>query len=151
MNTVNDAATQAGAFGGSRHGVAEGVALGQLGQGHEQQMAGLTSQGYNDAMGRAGQLANLGFNANSAAGNIGSYMQSINAANDPNMRRYQLLSGALGSMPHGSTSTTTQQNGHNGFSGALGGAATGADIGGHFGPWGAGIGAGIGGLLGMFS
>lgn len=151
MNGVNDAATAANAFGGSRHGVAEGVALGQLGQGHEQQMAQLMNQGYSDAMGRAGTLANMGFGATGAMGNLGAYMQSINAANDPAARRMQALTAAMGAMPHGSVTTTTQQNGHNGMSGALGGAATGGEIGAHFGPWGAGIGAGIGGLMGLFS
>lgn len=150
MNSVNDAATQAGAFGGTRHGVAEGVALANLGQTQGQQMAGVLQQGYGDAMGRAGQLANLGFGASGALGNLGSYMHDVNMQNDPNMRMYSLLSGALGSMPRGQTQVTTQQNGHNGVSGALGGAATGAEIGSLIPGLGTGVGAAVGGLMGLF-
>ena len=142
MNTVNDAATSAGAFGGSRHGVAEGVALGQLGQGHAGQMANLMSSGFSDAMGRASNLANMGFGAQGAIGNLGAYMQQINASNDPAMRQYQSLLSAMGAMPRGQTDTTTKRGGHNPFSGILGGAAAGSQ----FGPWG----AAAGGLLGAF-
>jgi hypothetical protein len=60
QNQVNDAATQAGAFGGSRHGVAEGVALSNNNRAQQDQLAQLRSQGYNDAMSRAYQTANLG-------------------------------------------------------------------------------------------
>lgn len=128
MNATNDAATQAGAFGGSRHGVAEGVALGQLGQAHAGQMAQLLNQGYGDAMGRAGQLANMGFSAQGAIGGLGQYMQSINAANDPATRKFMALQAAMGAMPHGSTSTMTQQPGGNFLTGILGAGITGAGL-----------------------
>lgn len=151
MNSVNDAATAGGAFGGSRHGVAEGTALAQMQQAHAGQIANTLNTGYSDAMNRAGTLANMGFGAQGAIANLGAYKQQIAAQNDPNMRRLGALSQAMQVYPHGSTNATTEQNGHNGASGFMGGAATGAEIGGHFGPWGAGIGAGLGGLLGMFS
>ena len=72
MNDVGDVFTQSGAFGGSRQGVAEGVALGQLGQAEAQTLAGIRSTGYQNAvqaalqqrglsLGAAGQAANLGF------------------------------------------------------------------------------------------
>jgi hypothetical protein len=133
MNGVNDAATAAGAFGGSRHGVATGVALGQLGQTHEQQMADLTSQGYNDAMGRAGSLANMGFSANGAIGDLGSYMHQINQANDPATRKFGIMQSALGSMPQGQTTTQTQQDGGNWLTGLLGAGLTGASLAGSLG------------------
>lgn len=43
-------ATAAGAFGGDRHGVAEGVRLGELDRGQTSQIGGLLSQGYRDAL-----------------------------------------------------------------------------------------------------
>lgn len=143
INSTNDAATRAGAFGGSRHGVAEGVALGELGRGHEATIADLYHGGFNDAMGRAGSLASFGMSgANANAG--------MSAMLDPAMRQFNLFNTAMGSMPHGSTTSSTNTPGHNGATGALGGAASGAATGSMFGPWGTAIGAGVGGLLGMF-
>lgn len=80
MNQVNDAATRAGAFGGSRHGVAEGVALANNNRAQMGQTAGLLSSGYNNAMGQAGQLAGMGFagaqqNANLGLGGVGNAQQ----------------------------------------------------------------------------
>jgi hypothetical protein len=144
MRSVNDAATTGGAFGGSRHGVAEGVALGELERNHGQAVASQLDTGFNNAMGRAGTLANLGFGANGALASLGEYMRNVDVQNDPNMRQFQSLLSAFGAMPHGSTTTGTKQDGHNGASGALGGALAGGSM---FGPWGA-LG---GGLLGMFS
>jgi len=136
---VNDRATLAGAFGGSRHGVAEGVAQGELAKGMGQQMAGLQYQGYNDAMGRAGQLANLGLGANSQLASMGDYARQIQMSQDPAMRQLQILQGLLSGMPMGMTQSTPTYR--NPMGGAIGGAAAGSA----FGPWG----AGIGGLLGL--
>jgi hypothetical protein len=60
---ASDAATKAGAFGGSRHGVMEGTRLGELDHSQLGTMAGLRAQGFEDTMARAGQAANLGFGA----------------------------------------------------------------------------------------
>lgn len=60
MNAVNDRATLAGAFGGSRHGVATGVALGNNNMAQNAQTAQLLNQGYTDTMSRAAQSAGLG-------------------------------------------------------------------------------------------
>lgn len=60
---ANQAATQAGAFGGDRHAVMEGARLGELDSAQLATMANLRQTGFNDAMGRAGQAANLGFGA----------------------------------------------------------------------------------------
>jgi hypothetical protein len=77
INQINDAATRARAYGGSRHGVAEGVALSQNNLAQMQQEAGLRSAGYDQAMQQAAQLAGYGFqgagmNANLGLGGVGS-------------------------------------------------------------------------------
>ena len=70
-NQLGTQATQAGAFGGSRHGVAQGTMMGELGRGYQQQAANLLQSGYTNAqtmaqqdiqnrMNQAAQLANLG-------------------------------------------------------------------------------------------
>lgn len=146
QNTVNDAATRAGAFGGTRHGVATGVALGELGRNAQEQIASLTSQGFEGAMGRASMAANLGLAGASGLFQAGQYADM----NSPEMRRLGILSGTLASSPSGSTQTMAQPVNRNRAAGLLGGAATGMQLGGAFGPWGAGIGAGLGGLLGFF-
>lgn len=76
---IQDAATKAGAYGGSRHGVASGIASGEIAKGLGQQIAGVQQQGFNDAMGRAAGLAGLGQNAmQMAQGNLG-YQSGLNA------------------------------------------------------------------------
>lgn len=108
---ISDAATKAGAFGGSRQGVAEGVALGELGRGMGQQVAGLQYQGFNDAMGRAGSLANMGLGANSQLASLGDYSRQIQMSQDPAMRNLQIMQGLLSGMPFGmSTSQPTYSN-----------------------------------------
>lgn len=77
---VNDAATKSLAFGGGRHGVAAGVTQGENNRNRTSQIGGLLSTGYNDAMGRAGQMAGMGFagagaNANLGMGGVGSPQQ----------------------------------------------------------------------------
>lgn len=132
---INDQATLGGAFGGSRHGVAEGVALSQNAKGAQDQISNLLYGGYNDAMGRAGQMANFGFGA---AGMLPGL--------DPSTMGFNAMSG----LPYNSTQTVTQPTNRNAGSGVAGGAIAGGSIGSKFGPWGAGIGAGLGGLLGLF-
>ena len=61
INQVNDQANGAGAFGGSRQGVAEGVALANNNMAQQTQDANLLSQGYTQAESQANQAANLGF------------------------------------------------------------------------------------------
>lgn len=147
-NHINDEATQAGAFGGSRHGVAEGVALGNLGQAEAQTLAGLNYQGYTDAMQQAAQLANFGMGATGQMAQLGDYIRSL----DPSLQRLAILKQGMDGTPYGSTQTTTGQAGHNGVTGFLGGASTGAGIAQALSlgtPWGAVL-AGAGGLLGLF-
>lgn len=138
-NAINDQATQAGAFGGARHGVAEGVALSQLNKDQANQMAGLQYQGYNDAMSRAGGLANLGLGAAGQLASLGDYNRQVQMSQDPAMRNLQILQGLMTGMPFGQSQSTPMTR--NALGGALGGAGAGMA----FGP----IGAGIGGLIGL--
>lgn len=147
---INDQATQAGAFGGSRAAIAQGAALGELGRGEQTTLAGLNKSGYDDAMTRAGAAANLGFGASGAMAGLGDYTRSVGMDQNPALWRLKMLSQVpFGNT--GSTQTTTGTQGHNGASGLLGGAATGAEIGSMFPGWGTAIGTGLGGLFGMFS
>ena len=82
-----------GAFGGSRQGVASGVALGDIANQQASQTAGLRYQGYNDAMTRAYQTANLGLGATDRLPGLGQYAQGMD---DPNLRRLMLLQRANG-------------------------------------------------------
>lgn len=164
-NQVNDAATQAHAFGGSRHGVAEGIALASTNRDEASQLAGLRSAGYTDAanrlsadqarqdayqtqrLGSAGDLMNLGL---SGGGYLRNVQQAGLDANYDNFLRQQgygaqqlgMLSGTLGGLPQGGTSTN-QQSG-SGLGGILGGALS---IGSQFLPGGALAGS-LSGLFG---
>jgi hypothetical protein len=152
-NTIaatNDAATQAGAFGGSRQGVAEGTALAQVGKDQAMNQANLLQSGYNSAMNQASQSANLGMGATSQLAGIGDYLRNIQLSQDPSTRRFQMMLQAQGGMPQYGSQTATGTPGRNPGAGFLGGAATGAGIGTAFGPIGTGVGAGIGGILGLF-
>jgi len=60
---VGDSATRAGAFGGSRHGVAAGVAAGENERNRNQQISGLLQSGFQDATQRAMAGAGLGMEA----------------------------------------------------------------------------------------
>jgi hypothetical protein len=80
MNAVNDRATQAGAFGGSRQGVATGTALAQNNMNRNQAVSGLLYGGFNDTMGRAQNMAQMGAygagqNANLGMGGVGNQQQ----------------------------------------------------------------------------
>lgn len=172
MNDLNQQATSAGAFGGSRHGVATGQALADLGKTQAQQQAALLQSGYSDAANRwaadranlmAGgdTLANLGFaglqgqqGLLDARLRMGDYLRQIQQAGydynrgqftekrDWDQRQLNALLSAMGS-PVGSATTTPYSS--NPMGGALGGAMAGSA----FGLPGALVGGGIG-LLGSF-
>lgn len=79
-NQIADLATRGGAFGGSRYGVALGTALANNNGAQQTQTANLLSQGYNNAIGQATNLAGLGFqgaglNSNLGFGGVGSPSQ----------------------------------------------------------------------------
>jgi hypothetical protein len=71
VNQTNDLATRANAFGGSRHGVAEGTAIGDNEMHRNATIAGLNQTGYNQTLDRAAQTAQLGTAAAGANANLG--------------------------------------------------------------------------------
>lgn len=85
---VNDQATRAGAFGGSRQGVALGVALGENARNQGLLTANVLNQGFENSMGRAAQVANLGFGGAQAGANLG-----MEAGNPAVWRANQLRRG----------------------------------------------------------
>lgn len=86
---INDQATRAGAFGGSRQGVAQGVALAENARNQGMQVASLLNQGFEGATGRAQVGANLGMTAGS-----------------PDLWRMNVLRQGLEGMPYRTTSKT---------------------------------------------
>ncbi len=146
---TNDQATRAGAFGGSRHGVAEGIAQGQLTNDHMGRVAGVLQSGYNNAQGVAGQLANMGLAGAQGSAGMGEYMRNIEQQRlNPEAAKLGLLTAGMqgGGMQSGTQSTTTQQPG-TGWLQNLGGIASiGAGIFG--GPMGAAVSKAAGGLFG---
>lgn len=113
LNTNADsAATAQGAFGGSRAAVVKGAAQGQLALGHQSQIAGLLTQGFGDAMSRAGQVANLGLAGAQGSQDIGAYLRTIQQQQaNPDAERLRLLQAGT-TAPNGTT-TTEQAPGTN--------------------------------------
>jgi hypothetical protein len=114
MNQVNNQATAAGAFGGSRQGVAEGVALANNNMNQQSQNANLLSPGYNQAQNQASQLAGYGMqganlNSNLGFGGVGSPSQWY---------AQQLKQGFI--QPTGSTSGGAMTTVGGGYSGGVG-------------------------------
>lgn len=156
---ANDAATRAGAFGGSRHGIAEGARLGQLDQGQAQTTANLLQSGFNDAQQRALQAANFGMGALGQQFGAGDYFRNIqqqylgdqqnrfNEARDWDVRNLGILQSGLSGTPYGQSQSQPVTS--NIAAGALGGALTGSQIGSVIPGIGTGIGAAIGGGLGL--
>lgn len=131
LGSVNDQATRAGAFGGSRHGVAEGVALGELGRGEQSALAGLRSSGFDSAMGRANGLANLGLAGNAGLAGLGEYARNVAIDQDPAMHRFAMQKAALTGTPYGTTQKTTASS--NPLAAIMGALSTGAGLFGSFG------------------
>lgn len=97
---INDAATAARAFGGSRHGVAQGVALGEIAGQEGTLRANLLKSGYDDVMARAMGAANLGFAGAGANASMAQYLQARADQNDPAMRRFNIFQQLIGSTPY---------------------------------------------------
>ncbi len=70
-NMVNDQATRAGAFGGSRHGIATGTALAENARNQGMQVAGLLNQGFDNSMNRAAGVAGMGMDAAGQGAQLG--------------------------------------------------------------------------------
>lgn len=107
---VNDAATKAGAFGGARHGVAAGVAMGENERNRNSEIAGLLSSGFDGAMGRAAGLAGMGFAGAGANANLG--MAGVGSPEAWYLN--QLKQGFMGPTGQSSSGSTGQTQG--GFS-----------------------------------
>jgi hypothetical protein len=125
-------AMQAGAFGGSRHGIMAGQRMGDLDRAQTSQIGQLQHQGWQQALGQGMQ-----FN---------EYQRALQERQmqEPLFRRQmamQMMNLGLG--PSG-TSSNTQGSGGNAWGSAMGGAATGSA----FGWQGAAAGAGLGFLGG---
>lgn len=135
QNQVNDRATQAGAFGGSRQAIATGSALSQNNQAQAAQQAQLLSGGYNQAMQQANSLANFGQQGASANQNFAPWMQQQQQMQqNPALWRMGVLQQGLQGSPYGTTSTSQTTTPGGGWQGAIGGALSGFASGG---PWGA--------------
>lgn len=111
-NQVNQQATQNNAFGGSRQGVAQGVALAQNNLQQANQTAQLLQSGYQNAVQQAQGLAGFGLqgaqlNSNLGFGGVGNGLWGLNA----------LRGGFV--MPTGQNSDTEQHQ--TGYGGGFGG------------------------------
>ncbi len=76
-NAADAQSTAAGAFGGSRSGVAEGNALGSLMQTEGSDLSNLQYQGFSNATQQAMQAANLGMGASAGLQGQGAYAQQL--------------------------------------------------------------------------
>lgn len=73
QSQIGSQATLQGAFGGDRHAIAEGQMMGDVNMGQAAQQYGE----FNNAMGRAGQLAYMGMGANQGLFGAGDYLRNI--------------------------------------------------------------------------
>lgn len=162
-----------GQYGGTRHGLAEGVAYGRLGEALSGRAAEMAYGNYNDAMARQLQQQALLPTVQGAAlapATVGeavgqqresyaqqlindaiarwNFEQNVDAAK---LAQYQgLIQGSYGGEGTGTSTYPTAQP--NRALGALGGAASGAALGTMVMPgWGTAIGAGAGALLSLFA
>jgi hypothetical protein len=140
-NQLGTQATRAGAFGGSRHGIAQGQMMGDIQRGLNQQTGQLLQSGYQNAqtmaqqdiqnrMNQAAQLGNLGQQSFGYGQQIqnnlaqqGQAQQVINQALiDAAKSQYgayqgapaaglSIMTQALGASPHGQTQTSQRQLG----------------------------------------
>jgi hypothetical protein len=102
LGSIGQQATQAGAYGGSRQGVAEGVALGELGNAQAAQQY----QAFNDAQQRAAQAAQFGLAGLGGSAELARYIQEY-----PQLfasRQLGLLNQGIG--PYGTTQTQETQS-----------------------------------------
>jgi hypothetical protein len=130
---TDQAATQAGAFGGSRHGVATGTRMGELDRAQASQIGGLLYQGHQNSMTQGMQFA--------------EHQRQLQQQQlqDPLFRQQTALNFRnLGMGPVGSS--TTQTTPSNPMGGAMSGAALGTAI---MPGIGTAVGAGLG-LLGSW-
>lgn len=167
---VRQGAQESGQFGSTRHGVAEGIALSQMGQ---QKMDAANTMAFQDQQNfnnqRNALLQNLGSvtsGMTSGAGAVydaGALQQRQNQAeiqgrlekwayeNNVDAEELKLYMAAVQGTPMAGGTTTTSGGGPSKGQAALSGAAAGAMAGSTFGPWGTAIGAGVGAIGGYAS
>ena len=160
--TIEDAALSAGQFGGSRQGIAEGLAKSELDKNilntNAQLQYGALAQDVQNTL--AGQQLAGSYSATladlmqapatlySQVGNAqDTYADAVNAAPAANLINYSEIIRSM--LPGTNSATTTSGGGTSTAKSVLGGAASGAAMGSMFGPWGTTIGAGVGGLAGL--
>lgn len=156
LPSVRGGAITAGGYGGSRQGIAEGLAIRSANDAAGSTTANIANQGYQaglDAMTRAGALLPVyqssqtaGAATQSAVGDVQRQMsEALRQA--PNEQTYldlmmaRELASLVGGIPGGGSTTSASAPGTSPLGGALGGASAGMSIGG---PWGALIGGGLG-------
>jgi hypothetical protein len=171
-NDLAAKAAAAGAFGGTRFGVQQGVLSAETARQAGDLSATIRAQGWDKAVSTAltqaqtvGQLAGqgqqLGLQSASALSDAGSQQQQSQQqqysaamadwqkARDYPLEQLAIRENSLTSSPYGGTTTSSQPvRAGNPATGALGGALSGAAAGAMLGPWGAAAGAAIGGLGG---
>lgn len=114
-NATASAATSAGAFGGSRAAVAQGVARSNNDLNRNSLFSGVLQGGFNDAMQRAGMLAQGGFQGAGAGANLGM------TAGSPDLWLMNILKQGMAGLPYGTqgtsgtTNTGVQYNGSSQF------------------------------------
>lgn len=159
---IEDAALSAGQFGGSRQGIAEGLAKSELDKNilntNAQLQYGALAQDVQNTL--AGQQLAGAYSATladlmqapatlySQVGNAqDTYADAVNAAPAANLINYSEIIRSM--LPGTNSATTTSGGGTSTTKSVLGGAASGAAMGSIFGPWGTAIGTGVGGLAGL--
>lgn len=131
-NSASAMATRASAFGGSRHGVAQGVRMANLDQQQMGIVSGLMNSGYQNALQQGTQYAEHQRQLAEQARMAPLWQQQ---------NRMNFLTGGMG--PYGQQTTEIAPRGSR-----VGAIAGGAQAGSAFGPWGAAAGGLLGGLFG---
>jgi hypothetical protein len=145
LPTIGQGAINAGQFGSSRQGIAEGLATAEANRDIADVRAQILQQGRQTQLGFAPMLASLMGMPSGIISGVGSAQDAREMATQDNdfqslLRLSQLIQGFI---PGATQTQSTSGGGPSRLQGAAGGAATGASIGG---PWGALAGAAIGGL-----
>lgn len=151
LPSLSQAAINAGQFGSSRQGIAEGIAQSESARNIAGIRASILQQGAQQQLAFAPQLAQLlGLPAGIVSG-VGAQQDVLAQGQQGNefqnlLRLAQLIQGFI---PGATQTTITEGGGTSALGGAAGGALTGASLGSAIPVIGTGVGAGIGGLLGL--
>ena len=139
FNDINEQAIQGGAFGGARHGVAQGVAQAELDKAHSFQTANMLQQGYkgaydqfsnerNAAMQSGQSIANLGFAGAQGQMQFGELQRQLaqmgnNAQREEFLRQQgyskeqsEIMNRTMAMSPYGTSGSQTTESKGNLFS-----------------------------------